>query len=67
MKITIEADFTDEELLAVLQKVRDIDQPRRDMVITIWACAPELSTEQVTGLLNQVKPPFPHRHTVNVL
>ena len=67
MKITIEADFTDEELLAILQKVRDIEHRRRDMEITIWAYAPELSTGQVTGVLNQVKPPYPHRHTVNVL
>ena len=58
MVFTIEGPFTEEEAVAILQKIRDIHQARPEIDIKLTLLAPELTTADVRRLMAQVKPPF---------
>jgi len=60
MLIMIGGDFSDEEVLAILQKIRDIEQakPDREIQIRVLAGGRELTRERARALLERVRPPL---------
>ncbi|MBA7642706.1 hypothetical protein ES703_50412 [subsurface metagenome] len=60
VKITIESkQLSKEELRLLIQAVRDCEQksfPEKD--ISIWIDAPELTSEEMTEILNSIKPAY---------
>jgi len=61
MRIMIDGAFTDEEALALLQKVREIEQTRPERHITVQVVAPDRTREEARELLARVNPPFAYR------
>ncbi len=52
-------ELTKEDVRALLQSIRDCEQnsfPDKTIVVAVFV--PELSTEDVTEILSQMKPPF---------
>lgn len=64
MLFLIEGAFTAEEALAILQKVRDIEQARPEIHVGIQVTGPEMTRELGKRLLEGVKPPFVHMDEV---
>ena len=56
MKILIIADFSPWELAQVIQKVRDLDRPKR--AIRMGADAPEFSRAQMQAVFAWLDPPM---------
>jgi len=52
-------DLTKDDLRLLLQSIRDCEQtsfPDKTIVVAVFV--PELSTQEVTEILSQMKPPF---------
>ncbi len=52
-------ELTKEDIRALLQGIRDCEQksfPDKTIVVAVFA--PEMSTEGITEVLSQIKPPF---------
>jgi hypothetical protein len=52
-------DLTKDDLRLLLQGIRDCEQTSfHDKAIVVAVFVPELSTQEVTKILSQMKPPF---------
>ena len=62
--VTVDGPFTPDELVELLQKVRDIEQREPDRPFTVRVKAPHLTTEEARAILERVQPPLPHIEAV---
>ena len=60
MEIGIKGTLTKDELLEVLQKVRDIEQRDTKREFKIIANVPEMTVEELKAIYAKVKPPLPY-------
>ena len=62
MIISMDGDFTDDEAVAIIQRLRDVEQARPEM--NIHCTLATHSVERAQGILDRIKPPFAHRAAI---
>jgi len=64
--IIMDSDFTDDEAVAIIQRLRDVEQARPEMDIHC-TLATDTSVERAQAILDRIKPPFAHRADIGVV
>lgn len=63
--INIMGKFTKEELVELLQKVRDIERRKEGTVHVLVNC-PGLTVAEVTEITDELKPPIPYKEVFSI-
>jgi len=62
LMISMDGDFTDDEAVAIIQRMRDVEQARPEMDVHCSLATD--SVERAQGILDRIKPPFAHRAAI---